>query len=506
MVTDTGAGYGSNEQSVHGHCERWRSGVGGSGGIGLALSAGSLFADIAGNLADSTADDASAYNETYTLDNTPLGAPGASLTTDTGATAGHTSDEAVTVTAAVESYGVRYSLDGSSFVSDPGSLPFSGDGSYTVYVQQEDIAGNWSGLAQVSFTLDTTSPSGATVARRTGDSGVDTDGEVHFTVTLNEPVDPASVGVEDFVMTKTGMTGTEFTVSPESGAATDTFTVTVPYTGEGTINLALGAAAEFIDRAGNTGTTFTASSASVDVDNVGMDRHDCVSESVKSTPALVTVSVSFDEALGGSPTAANVIGALTTPGLTLSGTPTADGNTYTATFVATAATNSTGNQISIAAGAFSDANGNGTSAATSTSYEVDSVTPTITGFDVSGPDGTYGPGDTISISATASEPPIAGSAIRATLTNGEVVTLTADSGGTTLAGSYTVHADDTSLTDLNVSSFALGDGTGASLPTRLQRDDQHHAAGQHDRGHTGHRGRHRQAIGDRDRAGRGRRL
>ena len=101
-------------------------------GIGLALSSSSSFADIAGNLADSTADDASAYNETYTLDNTPLGAPSASLTTDTGATAGHTSDEAVTVTAAAESYGVRYSLDGSSFVSDPGSLPFSGDGSYRI--------------------------------------------------------------------------------------------------------------------------------------------------------------------------------------------------------------------------------------------------------------------------------------------------------------------------------------------------------------------------------------
>ena len=202
-------------------------------------------------------------------------------------------------------------------------------------------------------------------------------------MTLNEPVDPASVGVEDFSTTKTGMTGTEFTVSPESGAATDTFTVTVPYTGEGTINLALGAAAEFIDRAGNTGTNFTASSASVDVDNVGPTATINVSESVVDAGDTVTVSVSFDEALGGSPTAANVIGALTTPGLTLSGTPTADGNTYTATFVATAATNSTGNQISIAAGAFSDANGNGTSAATSTSYEVDSVTPTITGFDVS---------------------------------------------------------------------------------------------------------------------------
>ena len=145
---------------------------------------------------------------------------------------------------------------------------------------------------------------------------------------------------------------------------------------------------------------------------------------------MVTVAVSFDEALGGSPTAADVIGALTTPGLALSGTPTADGNTYTATFVATAATNSTGNQVSIAAGAFNDANGNGTSAATSSSYDVDSVSPVITGFDAAGADGTYGPGDTVTINATASKDLIAGSAIRVTLTNGEVVTLTADTGGT----------------------------------------------------------------------------
>ena len=179
------------------------------------MSADSSFVDFIGNAGDATSDDQISTSETYTLDNTALDAPSASLTDDTGNTADYTSDEAITVTAAAESYGVSYSLDGSSFVSDPGSLPFSGDGSYTVYVQQEDIAGNWSGSAQVSFTLDTPSPRGATVARRTSDSGVDTDGQVHFTVTLNEPVDPRSVGVEDFVMTKTGMTGTEFTVSPE---------------------------------------------------------------------------------------------------------------------------------------------------------------------------------------------------------------------------------------------------------------------------------------------------
>ena len=107
-----------------------------------------------------------------------------------------------------------------------------------------------------------------------------------------------------------------------------------------------------------------------------------------------------------------------------------DGNTYTATFVAATATNGIDNQISLAAGAFSDAAGNGTSAATSASYDVDSVSPVITGFDAADVSGTYGPGDTISIDATASESLVAGSAIRATLTNGEVVTLTADTGGT----------------------------------------------------------------------------
>ena len=160
-------------------------------------------------------------------------------------------------------------------------------------------------------------------------------------------------------------------------------------------------------------------SAQADVDNVGPTATIIVSESLVDAGDTVTVSVSFTEPLGGSPTAADVIGALSTPDLVLSGTPTADGNTYTASFVAATATDSIGNEISLAAGAFSDAAGNGTSAATSASYDVDSVVPVITGFDVAGADGTYGPGDTVTINATASKDLIAGSAIRVTLTNGD---------------------------------------------------------------------------------------
>ena len=522
----------------------------------------------------------------------------------------YTADGSVVVTTSADSYGTRYSVDdGLTWVNDASALAITTEGSYTVMVQQVDQAGNWSASTQVTFTLDTTGPSSAIVARTAGDSGVDTDGQVSFTVTLNEPVDPTSVGVEDFVVAKTGgMTAgtdltlktqdfaddaallsfiqaggvdangnsswwhpnfsgngplnqgdfttdgsadsiaefvnsfnttwlstdrgwvmshtgdgeltltfdssrttsafdqsdmdvigrtffmqsvasdtqnlqfygatnasapapipladglTTFTVSPQDGEATDTFTVTVPYDGEGTVELALGAVAEFIDRAGNTGSTFTASSASVDVDNVGPTPTISIDESVVDAGDMVTVNVSFDGSLDGSPSASDVIGALSTPGLTLSGTPSASGDVYTATFVAAAATQETGYQISIAADAFSDANGNGTAAATSNTYDVDSLTPVITAFDVSGPDSTYGPGDTIYIYAVASEDLVAGSVIRATLTNGEVVTLTTN-GGPTLTGNYVVDGTDTGSADLDVSSFALGDGvTPGSVP------------------------------------------
>ena len=389
-----------------------------------------------------------------------------SLTNDTGNTAGHTSDGAVTVTPAGEgSYGTRYMLnDSGTWVDDASSLTITAEGSHSVKVQQVDQAGNWSDSTTLNFTLDTTPVSSVTVSRKTGDTGVDTDGTVHFKLHTSEPLDPSSVTADDFTLTKFGVTSSDLSISPASGDAVDTFIIAVPYTGEGVINLLNHITSEFSDRAGNvqTGEYIWGSDASVTVDNVGPTATISVGESVVDAGDTVTVAVSFDEALGGSPTAADVIGALTTPGLALSGTPTADGNTYTATFVATAATNSTGNQVSIAAGAFNDANGNGTSAATSSSYDVDSVSPVITGFDAAGADGTYGgtygPGDTIFINATASEGLVAGSAIRATLSNGEVVTLTADTGGTVLSGSFVVQTDDTGSADLDVSSFALGDG------------------------------------------------
>ena len=459
-----------------------------NGTVQLGLVGGATsFADMAGNADDHTADSDSdgdlATNQTYTLDN-GAAVPTVSLSSDTGVAGdGIASSGGLSVTGTESGSTLEYSTDPSAgWHSDQAGLSLA-EGENTVYVRQIDLVGNVSDPASITFTLDTTGPGAASVARFDGETGVDSDGIVDFTVTLSEPVDPATFSTADLAVTGASDV---VTVEPQTGAATDTFKVSVPYDSDAgsMVSVAIAAGADFADVAGNLGglgssmvdtdgdgideQVYDDVSAQADVDNVGPAATISVSESLVDAGNAVTVSVSFTEPLGGSPSAADVIGALSTPDLVLSGTPTVDGNTYTATFVAATATNGIDNQISLAAGAFSDAAGNSTSAATSASYDVDSVSPVITGFDAAGADGTYGPGDTISIDATASESLVAGSAIRATLTNGEVVTLTADTGGTVLSGSYVVDGTDTSLTDLDVSSFALGDGvTPGTVPADL---------------------------------------
>ena len=89
---------------------------------------------------------------------------------------------------------------------------------------------------------------------------------------------------------------------------------------------------------------------------------------------------------------------------------------------------------------------------------LDQVAPTITSFTSSTANGTYIGQQTINITATASENLTAGSTIVATLDTGRTVTLTAASAGTSLTGTYTVQAGDSS-SDLNVLSFTVGTAT-----------------------------------------------
>jgi hypothetical protein len=89
---------------------------------------------------------------------------------------------------------------------------------------------------------------------------------------------------------------------------------------------------------------------------------------------------------------------------------------------------------------------------------IDTAAPTITGFSTTKADGSYKAGDTVAITATASEAILSGGNIVVTLNTGKAVSLAAATTGTTLSGTYTIGAGDTTA-DLGVSSFAVGSAT-----------------------------------------------
>ncbi|MDA7592131.1 VCBS domain-containing protein [Rhodobacteraceae bacterium] len=91
----------------------------------------------------------------------------------------------------------------------------------------------------------------------------------------------------------------------------------------------------------------------------------------------------------------------------------------------------------------------------------DTAKPTVTSFTSSKADGSYKSGDTINITANVSEAILGGSKLTATLGTADQIELTALQNGTTLVGTYTVSATDSS-TDLSVSSFTLTDASGNS--------------------------------------------
>ncbi len=112
--------------------------------------------------------------------------------------------------------------------------------------------------------------------------------------------------------------------------------------------------------------------------------------------------------------------------------------------------------VQFPAGAVLDNNGNSALAITdNTTWNFstpDSISPLIQSFSSSTANGNYTPGDTINITATASESIKAGSVLTVTLDTGDTILLTAAADGTTLTGIYTVGAGDTS-SDLKVNSF-----------------------------------------------------
>ena len=94
---------------------------------------------------------------------------------------------------------------------------------------------------------------------------------------------------------------------------------------------------------------------------------------------------------------------------------------------------------------------------TDLSGPIDTTAPTIFSFSTTTANGSYKAGDSINITATASESILAGGQITVTLNTGATVTLTAATRGSTLTGTYTIAAGQNSA-DLTVTSFSIGTG------------------------------------------------
>jgi hypothetical protein len=86
------------------------------------------------------------------------------------------------------------------------------------------------------------------------------------------------------------------------------------------------------------------------------------------------------------------------------------------------------------------------------SIAIDTLRPVVAGFSAGLPNGTYGTGATIPLTATLSEAVQAGAAIQVTLNTGAVVRLGANANGTTLTGSYVVQPGD-GITRLDVIAY-----------------------------------------------------
>ena len=123
-----------------------------------------------------------------------------------------------------------------------------------------------------------------------------------------------------------------------------------------------------------------------------------------------------------------------------------------------------GDNIDVAQGFTRDAVGNASTddakANMSPTY-ADSAKPTVSNFTSTTADGSYKSGESINITATMNEAILAGSKMTVTLSTTDLVTLTAGQNGTTLSGTYTISAADTS-SDLAISSYSLTDASGTT--------------------------------------------
>ena len=386
---------------------------------------------------------------------TDSGSDNADLITNSGALA----PPATTIAGATMKYRVQ-GPDDTGFgawgvYTDP-ATDSSADGAYVVEGRWDNGAGNTSPSQAVSFTLDTTAP---TLSSLTSDTTDGTYGPGD-TITLIATYDEAPVA------------GSAITVSLDNSASvtldtisgntlTGTYTVGATGSGEdsGDLTVSTITSQATVDAAGNTqsGTslpsTNVAAGSALVIDTSAPTLNSLTSNTTNGTygpGSTITLIATYDEA----PAAGSAITVLldTSASVTLD---TVSGNTLTGTYTvgATGSGENSGDLTvsTITSQATVDAAGNtqsgtslpGTNVAAGSALVIgtgaDTTAPVLLSFTSDTADGTYGPGDTITLIATYDEAPDTGSTITVTLDTSASVTLDTISGNT-LTGTYTVGA------------------------------------------------------------------
>jgi Ca2+-binding RTX toxin-like protein len=209
--------------------------------------------DFAGNVASAT-------TFRFTLDTVNPAAPGVALMTDSGSSGtDHTTNNGALTLSGIETSAIiEYSSEG----GNTWSRSFTAvEGANTVRVRQTDVAGNVSGAAAFSFTLDTVNP---TVSVNIVHASLsDNDSSSQVTITFSK----APVGFTNADLTVVGGTLSTVTqdleVDPTGKTYTAIFTATATFSGTGSVSVTAGS---YADAAGNTGAAGS--------DSVTIDRDD----------------------------------------------------------------------------------------------------------------------------------------------------------------------------------------------------------------------------------------
>jgi hypothetical protein len=224
---------------------------------------------------------------------------------------------------------------------------------------------------------------------------------------------------------------------------TATFTPAANSTGPGTIAVGAGA---FTDAFGNPNIAGSVVQP-IAIDTVA-PTFITIASSTASLRSGQTATISFTLS---EPSATFGIDDLSATGGTLSNF-TGSGSSYTVTFTP-AADSIVPGAVLVPPGGFSDLAGNpNPAAALSPPIAIDTLAPVVTGFSTSSANRTYAIGESVAILASLSEAMQPGGTLNVTLNTGAVVTLTA-TGGTALAGTYTIQAGHVAA-DLDVVGIA----------------------------------------------------